>query len=116
MSISFQAYVYLGTMALVRAQAVLTEVVTMASVSTKCCHRPPPGTNSITYERCPSDPRKIVSQLDLMNVNMTSDTCANAKTRSNMVASSIAGVTRGTCRSCLVYLPRASQGKKLVFH
>lgn len=69
--------------------AVLAESFTMASISTKCNHTSSRYTSSVSYERVPTDMTKIVTQLDLMHMPMTTNTTTNTKARVNPVSSSI---------------------------
>jgi hypothetical protein len=70
--------------------AVLTEAITMGNISLKCNHTSSQTPGSLSYERVPENLSTIVTQLDLMNLNMTTNTVGNVKTRTNDVSSAIA--------------------------
>lgn len=69
--------------------AVITELLTMMSVSKKCNHKSNTHKGSISHERVPSDVDKIATQIELMGTNATTNTTENMPTRVNAVTSAI---------------------------
>lgn len=69
--------------------AVLTETLTMGYLSRRCDHTASSSSNTISYERTPKDSTKISTQLDVMNMEMTTNLAKNLKTRKNPVTSAL---------------------------
>lgn len=70
--------------------AVLTEVITMGNISLKCNHTSSQTPGSLSYERVPKNLADIATQLDCINLNMTTNTVGDVRTRTNDVSSAIA--------------------------
>lgn len=70
--------------------AVLTETITMGTLSMNCDHTSSRNKNSISYERTPSNVNDITTHIDLMHLNMTTNTIGSTKSRVNEVSNHIA--------------------------
>ena len=97
--------------------AVITEIFLMSSLSARCNHLPDPRSSSVAYERVPKEMSKITTQLDLMNINMTTNTCSSVPTRKNGVTQSIVCAVLGLTEFALkIKSMKAQRSVLLITH